>query len=118
MSAVFVTNHNAKPYRDRYDGQDYVFAPNEAVAVPAEAATLFFGYKLDDKSEALQRVGKSFRVDPETGQYGDDPAGISWLAKFTFEEAVLQPVSALAQALKAQQVPAVAAPVTDARTLL
>jgi hypothetical protein len=115
MSAVFVTNHNAEPYQDRYDGEEYIFQPEKPVAIPEEAAQLFFGYKEPDRTAALQRAGRSFHFNHERKQYEDDPSGVKWLANFSFEEAVLQPASALAQALKLSNAPAA---VLDTRSLL
>jgi hypothetical protein len=99
VNEVFVTNRNPKPHRDRYDGKEYLFLPNEAVAIPVEAARHFFGYGLPDKTEALQRMGKAFRYIREENAFGEDPEGVKFLARFEFEEAVLQPASALRLAL-------------------
>lgn len=102
---VFVTNTNPKPYRDRYDGEEYVFPPNQAVVIPTDAAVHFFGYGKKDKTETLHRLGKSFHYDREENAFTDDPDGVRWLANFLFEEAVLQPASALKAALEGAQPP-------------
>jgi hypothetical protein len=99
MHALFVTNHNEKVHVDRYDGVDYVFPPGEAVAIPEGAAVLFFGHGQENKTEALQRVGLAFHVNRTSNAIEDNPAGGAWLANFTFEQAVLRPVSAIAQAI-------------------
>lgn len=39
-----VTNRNDFPIRDRYDGVPYVFAPNESVDLPLDAAGHILGY--------------------------------------------------------------------------
>lgn len=102
---VFVTNTNPKVYCDRYDGEEYVFPPNQAVAIPTDAAVHFFGYGRKDKTETLHRLGLSFRASPDGKGFQDDPDGVKWLAKFLFEEAVLQPASALKAALEGAKPP-------------
>lgn len=57
MGAILVTNRNAETLRDRYDGVDYVFAPNETVAIPEEAARHIFGYGDPDIRRVLLRQG-------------------------------------------------------------
>ena len=99
MQQLFVINRNPEPHQDRYDGEEFTFMPNEAVLVPVEAAVHMFGYGLKDKTDALSRLGKAFRLNPGSRQFEDDPDGVRWLANFVFEEAVVQPRSALAQAV-------------------
>lgn len=99
--SVFVINRNKEPHRDRYDGEEFLFLPDQPTAISVPAAEHMLGYKLKDKTSTLQRLGKAFRYNPTTKAFEDNADGVKWLAKFQFEEAVLQPASALAQALKA-----------------
>jgi hypothetical protein len=98
-SVVFVTNTNPKVHTDRYNGEEFFFPPNKQVMVPIAAAAHMLGYGMKDKTAILHRTGRAFRQDPETGAFVDDGEGAKWLAKFIFETAVMQPASALQQAL-------------------
>jgi hypothetical protein len=100
LDQVFVTNKNAEPHSDRYDGEDFVFPPNEAVLVPIDAAQHMLGYLLEDKTDTLVRLGKAMRYDTETRRFVEDSEGVKWLARFVFEEPVVRPKSALERALE------------------
>lgn len=54
---IGVTNIGKETVVARYDGQDFEFKPDVAVALSDEAATHIFGYGLDDKTRALIRLG-------------------------------------------------------------
>jgi hypothetical protein len=103
MDSVFVTNRNEEVHADRYDGADYVFPPGERVLVPSNAATHMLGYNLVDKTDTLVRLGWAMRYDPAVKNYAENPDGVKRLARFVFEEAVMQPKSALAQGVKHEQ---------------
>jgi hypothetical protein len=93
LNQVFVTNKNALPHEDRYNGEDYVFPPGEAVLVPAEAAAHMFGYGLADKTDVLTRLGWAMKYDKDQKKYVEDTEGVGKLARFVFEEAVIKPKS-------------------------
>lgn len=53
-----VVNHNkGLVLRGRYDGQDYVFPPEEPVTLPFDAAAHIFDIGKEDKSQALNMLG-------------------------------------------------------------
>lgn len=52
-----VTNRNNFTLKDRFDGVDYVFKPNDPVVIEEDAARHFFGYGMIDKVPALVRQG-------------------------------------------------------------
>jgi len=100
MNSVFVTNTNKEPHSDRYDGEDFVFPPGEAVLIPREAAVHMLGYQLVDKTDTLVRLGWAMKYDPVTKTQIENADGVKRLAHFVFEEAVMTPRSALAQGVK------------------
>lgn len=75
---VFVTNKNAERHTDRYDGTDYDFPSGEKVLVSIEAARLFFGFGMADKTEALVRQG-----------WANSEEGVTRLARFVFTQGVM-----------------------------
>jgi hypothetical protein len=101
---VFVTNQNKEVHSDRYDSEEYVFPPGEAVLVPIEAAVHMLGYRLVDKTDTLVRLGWAMKYDPVAKTYVEDVVGVKRLAHFVFEEAVMTPKSALAQGVKADAI--------------
>lgn len=96
MNAIFVTNRNAEPHIDYYDGEEFVFPPNEPVLVPIPAAEHMLGYGLEDKTSVLQRLGWATRFDPKTRNLEENTDGVRRLASFVFEEADVRPKSPLA----------------------
>lgn len=88
MDQVFVTNKNDFVHTDRYNGQDYVFAPGDKVAVSVEVAQFFFGFLKPDKTEALLRTGWA---NPRPGMSADEASdeGAKILANFVFTKAVM-----------------------------
>ena len=99
-AAVFVTNENEFIHEDRYNGEDFVFPPGEPVLVPFDAAVHMFGYQLADQTDVLVRLGWAMMYDPVKKQMVENPDGVRKLANFVFEEATVQPRSALAKALQ------------------
>ena len=93
MGSVFVTNNNPFTHADRYDGETFTFPPKERVLVPIEAAIHMLAYKLEDKTDALVRLGWATKYDPKTKTFTEDDEGVKKLARFVFEEAVMQPKS-------------------------
>lgn len=75
METVIVKNRSDNIHRDRFNGIDYTFLPNEEIVIPTEAARLFFGYNVEDKSRALSRAGR-------IGHNGMMKEGLSWLRAF------------------------------------
>lgn len=57
MIEVKVINNLTKTLKGRYDGKDYVFAPNKPVTLSLEAAQHIFGLGDEDKSGALNKLG-------------------------------------------------------------
>ena len=78
-----VINKNSKPYRDRWNGEDFLFEPNRPTVVSEIVARHFFGYGLDDaaKMKCMTRAGWLKDTEPESLRY----AG-SILANFVFKE--------------------------------
>jgi hypothetical protein len=54
---IGVKNTGEREIVSRYDGKDYRFPPDVAVAISPDAATHIFGFGLEDKSRALGRLG-------------------------------------------------------------
>lgn len=57
MSEVQVTSHLRRTLHGRFDGQDYVFKPEDPVSIPRLAATHIFGLGQDNKTRALAQLG-------------------------------------------------------------
>lgn len=95
MRSVFVTNQNDFLHRDRFDGEDFVFPPNQQVVIAYDAAVHMFGYLQADKSETLVRLGWAMKYDPQTKNFEEDKEGVRKLANFVFEEAVMVSKSSL-----------------------
>jgi len=74
-----VTNRNSFTLKDRYDGIDYVFKPNESVVIEEEAARHIFGYGVEDKIPFMVRQGWCASSDKTE-------EGMNKLNKFRFEE--------------------------------
>ena len=92
---VFVTNKNDETHVDRFNGEEYVFPPGEAVLIPVDAAIHLFGYGLKDKTDTLVRLGWANKLDPVKKIFVEDPTGVTKLAAFVFEEAVTRPASSV-----------------------
>jgi len=89
MDGIFVTNTNDFIHTDRYDGEDFVFPPGKKVYLSKAAASHCFGWNMPDKNEVLVRLGWATRYDSVKKEFTDDPEGISKLAGFEFDEAVM-----------------------------
>lgn len=70
---VWVTNKNRMKFTDRFDGVEYVFAPNVPEEVPALVAGHFFGHRDKDgnlpeseKTRAMSR--NSWNLDRKNGE--------------------------------------------------
>lgn len=85
---IKVTNKHPVRFRDRYDGRDYVFEPNESVIMGEDAAKHIFGYGDPNKAPYLTRVGKQTTSAVE-GQGGLKEA-MKWLERFEFKEMVVK----------------------------
>lgn len=57
VSFLRVTNGLKEKVAGRYDGVDYVWKPGQVLDIPVMAAEHIFGYGLDDKSRAMNRLG-------------------------------------------------------------
>lgn len=79
MGILYVCNNGKKDFTDRYDGEEYVFAVGETVAVSADAARHIFGYGEGDKSRAMRRQGV-------VQHSSDGHKAQEWLGQFAFEE--------------------------------
>lgn len=55
--SIYILNKTDEEFRDRFDGEEYVFPPGKFVQVPIEAAKLIFGYSEPDKLRAIRRLG-------------------------------------------------------------
>ena len=91
MSQIFVTNKNDFIHEDKFNSEEFVFPPNEAVLVSIDAAVHMFGYGLEDQTDALVRLGWAMKPDPAGRGWIEDPEGIRKLAGFVFEEAEVRP---------------------------
>ena len=88
MGMIKVTNRHAVVYRDRFDGKDYTFMPNDAVIMTEDAAKHIFGYGEADKTPQLSRNGKMTTTQLEgTGGLRD---AMKWLERFEFRELVVK----------------------------
>ena len=54
---VRITNNTKHKVVGRYDGEDYEFLPGRALDAPFVVARHVFGFSLDDKMPALNRLG-------------------------------------------------------------
>lgn len=54
---IRITNGNTGVVKGRYSGKDYLFKPNVPLDVPEIVARHVFGFGMDDKSAALNRLG-------------------------------------------------------------
>lgn len=52
-----VRNNGTASFAAKYDGREYVFAPNQPTTIDADAARHIFGVGLADKTEVLTRHG-------------------------------------------------------------
>lgn len=97
MGMVKVTNKHPVRFRDRYDGRDYVFEPNEAVIMTEEAARHIFGYGDGNKVPYLSRIGKLTTMQVEGA--GGVKEAMKWLERFEFREQVLKMEDKVIEAL-------------------
>lgn len=74
---VYVVNNGKTPFKDRFDGEDIVFPPGEAVDITIPAATLIFGFGEESKDRAIRRLGWA----PTSN---DMPAALERLGSFQF----------------------------------
>jgi len=84
-----VTNRNKDTLTDRYNGQFYIFEPNEPTPIPADAARHIFGYEPGDDRETAVKKGKMDAVLIRLGRLrSTDEQHVkvarNWLAKFQF----------------------------------
>ena len=79
MSSVWVLNKTSDTLIDGWDGQKYEFLPRKPVEVPLIVAQHVFGFGLEDKTEALVRLGW-------TKTANDKPEGLARLNKFEISE--------------------------------
>lgn len=100
MDGIFVTNKNKFVHTDRYDGDDYTFAPDEKVFISKAAATHLFGWNLNDTSEVLVRLGWAMTYDKDVKNFVENQEGVQRLANFVFDEAVMVSKSSLARGLE------------------
>lgn len=91
QDTVFVRNHGAKPFRDRYDGEDIVIGVGAAVEMEVEAAKLIFGFGEKDKRRAIQRLGWAPTQDDMQG-------ALARLREFSFHTGTSAPDDDLAPA--------------------
>lgn len=88
MGMVKVINKHSVRFRDRFDGRDYVFEPNEAVIMGEDAAKHIFGYGDPNKMPYLSRIGKLTTTQVEGS--GGVKEAMKWLERFEFREQVLK----------------------------
>ena len=100
IDSLYVVNHNDFTHEDSYDGQLYSFPPEEPVLVPCDAARHMLGWDEADKTDTLVRLGWANKYDAEKKNFVPNPDGLKKLTNFTFEEAVVQPKSALQRAIE------------------
>lgn len=79
MSNVWVLNKTSDTLIDGWDGQKYEFLPRKPVEVPIIVAQHVFGFGLEDKTEALVRLGWIKTAN-------DKPEGLAKLAQFEISE--------------------------------
>lgn len=97
MGMVKVINKHNVRFRDRFDGKDYVFEPNDAVIMSEDAARHIFGYGDPNKLPYLSRIGvlTSTQVDGT----GGTREALKWLDRFEFREQVLKMEDKVIEAL-------------------
>jgi hypothetical protein len=57
VSFIRVTNGLNEKVAGRYDGTDYLWKPGDAHDIPIAAAEHIFGFGVEDKSQAMNRLG-------------------------------------------------------------
>src|SRR4029077_4790211 len=57
VSFVRVTNGLSEKIAGRYDGIDYLWKPGDAHDIPVAAAEHIFGFGVEDKAQAMNRLG-------------------------------------------------------------
>jgi|SRR4029077_4559984 len=57
VSFVRVTNGLNEKIAGRYDGVDYLWKPGDAHDIPVAAAEHIFGFGVEDKAQAMNRLG-------------------------------------------------------------
>jgi hypothetical protein len=97
MGMVKVTNKHPVRFRDRFDGKDYVFEPNEAVIMNEDAAKHIFGYGDPNKVPYLSRIGKMTTTQVDGA--GGLKDAMKWLERFEFREQVLKMEDKVVEAL-------------------
>jgi hypothetical protein len=102
MDGIFVTNKNKFVHTDRYDGDDYVFAPDDKVFLSKPAATHMFGWNLNDTNEVLVRLGWAMVYDETVKNFVENKEGVAKLANFVFDEAVMVSKSSLSRAIESK----------------
>lgn len=88
---VFVRNNGTKPFRDRYNGEDFTIAPGGVEEMLVETAELCLGFGEEDKTRVIRRLGLAFTLD-------DMPKALERLGEFSFhlsekEARAHQPIS-------------------------
>lgn len=97
MGMVKVINKHSVRFRDRFDGKDYVFEPNEPVLMSHDAAKHIFGYGDPDKAPYLSRIGKM--TTTQLDGIGGLREAMKWLERFEFREQVIKMEDAVVEAL-------------------
>lgn len=85
---VWVTNTTALPHADKFGGMLVEFEAGASVLLPADVATVMFGYGEQNKTRCLLRLGLM-----RAGDVSPSKDALDWLAAFHIEEAVYEPPS-------------------------
>lgn len=73
-----ITNHGTTPFTSKFNGMEYMFAPNQPTIIGADAAQHIFGVGLADKTEVLTRHGL---LTHSSGMAN----AMAWLDLFSFD---------------------------------
>ncbi len=84
---VIVTNKNAEPFKGKFDGTSYEFAPGEPVTIPALAARFLFGFGGGDADVARVLVRNGWQKNGSPADPMGPVAAMKRLQGFSFASA-------------------------------
>lgn len=88
-NTIFVTNKNEFAHEDKFNGESYLFRPDEKTPISVDAARHMFGFGNPDKTETLIRLGWANKYDPVVHNWVENPEGFERLRRFVFTKAVM-----------------------------
>lgn len=84
--SVIVTNKNDEEYARKYDGDSYVFPPDEPVTIPEIAAAYLFAYGLTDDDRTRICIRNGWQRNGMPGDEFGPTAAMKRLKNFVFRK--------------------------------